>query len=126
MTQVNTTRIGHKWEVWAHKNLFPESILMTNINRNTKAFDLKDGEVKIDVKSSKLFSKKHGRYFDFLLKYNAGCDYFLLIGYRYQRDKEPVKVWLIPASLINNRHRLTIGPNHKGQWLEFEMNNERM
>jgi len=121
MTQVNTTRIGHKWELWAHKYLFPGSVLMTNINRNTRNFDIKDGDARIDVKASKLFTKKHGKYFEFLLKHNTGCDYFLLIGYRYRQDREPLKVWLIPACLINDRHRLTIGPNHSGQWKEFEM-----
>jgi hypothetical protein len=116
--KVNTTRIGHKWELYSHKYIFPNATLMTVINRNAP-FDLKDGESRIQVRSSKLFTKKHGKYFEFLIKYNKLCDYFLLIGYRYKRDKEPLKVYLIPACLINERYRLTVGQNHRGQWKEF-------
>jgi hypothetical protein len=118
MKQVNTTRIGHKWELWGHKYLFPNAKLMPY---NNESFDLLDGDSRIDVKASKLFTKKKGRYFDFLIKHNTGCDYFLLIGYRYRQDKSPQKIWLIPASLINDRRRVIIGQNHNGQWKDFEI-----
>ena len=120
MNQVNTTRIGRKWELWAHKYLFPTAKLMTNINRNAP-YDLNLNGARVNVKASKLYSKKHGKYFDFMLKHtHDGCDYFLCIGYRYRRDKEPVKVWLIPTCCVVDKYRLTIGPNHTGQWAEFE------
>jgi hypothetical protein len=119
MCQVNTTRIGRKWELYAHKNIFPSAKLMTNADRNAP-FDILDGTARINVKASRLFEKKHGRYFEFLLKRNTNCDYFLLVGYLHRRDREPVKVWLVPACLVAERWRLTIGPNHTGQWKEFE------
>ncbi len=121
MKQVNTTRIGRKWEIYAHQNLFPGSVLVTNIDRNAH-FDLKHGEATINVKAGKLVSKKHGKYFNFLFRTGRGCcDYFCLVGYRKQRDKKPVKVWLIPSDLVAGRNYLTIGPNHAGTWKEFEM-----
>jgi hypothetical protein len=117
---INTTRIGRKWELWAHKYLFPTAKLMTNINRNAP-YDLDLDGARINVKASKLFTKKHGKYFQFLLKHtHDGCDYFLCVGYRYRYDKEPVKVWLIPSCTVTDKYRLTIGPNHTGQWAEFE------
>jgi hypothetical protein len=119
MGKANNTRIGHKWELWAHKYLFSNSVLVTNQNRNA-SYDLDVDGTRINSKASKLYSKKHGKYFEFMIKRNTGCDYFLLIGYRYRNDKEPLKVWFIPAHLINNRRKLTIGPNHGGQWKQFE------
>jgi hypothetical protein len=93
---------------------------MTNINRNGP-YDVNFDGARIDVKASRLYSKKHGRYFDFKLKEcHPNCDYFCCIGYRYERDKDPLKVWLIPSALVLDHRRLTIGPNHAGQWKEFE------
>ncbi len=93
---------------------------MTNKSRNF-SYDILDGEARINVKSSKLFTKKHGKYFDFLLKQtHSGCDYFLLVGYLKWRDRNPLKLWLIPSWIVTEYRRLTIGPNHQGVWKEFE------
>jgi hypothetical protein len=120
MKQVNTTRIGRKWELWALEYLFPGAVLMTNKSRNAP-FDILDGEARINVKSSHIYTKKHGKYFDFILEdTHTDCDYFCCIGYRYKNDKDPVKVWLIPSSLLLDRRRVNIGPNHSGQWKDFE------
>lgn len=115
------TGIGRKWEKWALKNLFPSGVLQTYNNR---AFDILDGNARIDVKASKLYVPKArgGKYFDFKVKFNTGCDYFLFIGYRYKNSKDPEKVWLIPACLVNNQYRVYVSPNHTGQWKEFEIN----
>jgi hypothetical protein len=121
MKQVNTTRIGRKWEIYAHQHLFPESVLVTNSNRNAP-YDLLNGTVRINVKASRLYTKKHGRYFDFLLRRcREECDYFLFVGYARRRDKEPLKVWMVPANALRGRERLTLGPNHAGEWKDFEV-----
>ena len=87
----------------------------------THPYDINFDGARINVKASQLYQKKHGKYFEFLLKQtHEGCDYFLCVGYQKLKDKDPIKVWLIPSSLLTDKYRLTIGPNHRGQWKDFE------
>ncbi len=117
---VNTTWIGRKWELWSHRTLFPDAILVTSADRNAP-YDIDADGARINVKASKLYRKKHGQYFDFLLKSTGeNCDYFLCVGYRRKTDRDPLRVWLIPSCLVLDKYRLTIGRNHAGQWAEFE------
>lgn len=120
MGTVNTTWIGRKWEIWAHKYLFPEAILVTRKDPNAP-YDIDADGARINVKASKLYQKRHGKYFEFLLKYtHEGCDYFCCVGYRRKTDRDPLRVWLIPSSLVKDKYRLTLGQNHQGQWKDFE------
>jgi hypothetical protein len=99
--------------------MFPAAKLMTNVNQNAP-YDLNLDGARINVKAAKLYQKKRGKYFEFMTKKNTGCDYLLLVGYQRWRDKDPLRVWLIPAKLLLDKRKLTLGPNHQGQWSEFE------
>lgn len=93
---------------------------MTNENRNAP-YDINADGARINVKASKLYQKRHGKYFVFLLKStHETCDFFLCVGYRRKTDRDPLRVWLIPSCLVRDKYRLTLGQNHAGQWAKFE------
>jgi hypothetical protein len=116
----NNTWIGRKWELFINW-IFEGSILETNRNR-LHPWDITWNEGRYNVKSSRLFVKKHGKYFDFKLHdHHSACDYFVLVGYINKRDINPVKIWVIPSVLLLDKTRLCIGRNHRGQWSDFEL-----
>lgn len=113
-------RVGRKWEIYAWQHIFLGSIYVANINPHA-TFDLLYNNTKIEIKSSKLYKRERGKCFIFWIRQNKTCDYFLLIGYRYASDKHPMKIYLMPAHLINHRIKFFIGPNHTGKWAEYEI-----
>lgn len=116
MRFVLTTRAGRKWEHYAQKLLLGATLTDHNC-----PYDLLWHDKRIEVKSSRLHIRKKGKYWNFMIKRNTECDYFLLIGCQYHRDAQPMKIYFIPTELIDTRYTLTIGPNHKGQWAKYEI-----
>lgn len=115
-----TVWIGRKWEVYAYKYILPGSKLMTNKSRKYP-YDILFEGMRVNVKATKLYRKKKGFYFNFTLhKHYESCDFFLLIGYKYARDREAMRAWFIPAELLQ-RYNATISPNHRGKWKPYEI-----
>jgi len=82
------------------------SNFFTNITRmpmNNPGYDfLCNKNKRIDVKSSCLRYRNHqSPGWQFTIKCNKIAEYFLLIGFDNRVDLNPMRVWLIPSSVIN-------------------------
>lgn len=75
---------------------------------------------KIDCKSSTLQYPKNGNpFWGFHIRHNTDADYFLLVGYDNREDLNPLRCWIIPGNLVNNKDTLSIRINDIG-WNDFE------
>lgn len=73
----------------------------------------------IDVKSSTLYERN---YWSFDIRRNDIANYFLCIAFDNREDLNPIHVWLIPSSIINNKYTFSIRNSEKflAKWAEYE------
>ena len=77
---------------------------------------------KIDCKSATLQYPKTGNgspFWGFHIRHNVDADYFLLVGYDNREDLNPLRCWIIPGDLLNDRETLSIRANDV-KWNKFE------
>lgn len=77
---------------------------------------------KIDVKSACLRTQGSSPFWMFSIKKNTTPDYFLCLGFRDRNGLEPLRVWLIPGKVINNKSGLGISNIEKSlvKWKQYE------
>jgi len=80
---------------------------------------------KIDVKSASLtksYTSKNPLW-KFKIKKNILADYFLLIGFDNREDLNPLKIWLIPGIILNNKQILGITNilSSLQKWEQYEL-----
>jgi hypothetical protein len=77
---------------------------------------------KIDVKSSCRRRKPQngGGNWAFSIRRNRAADYFLCLAFNNREDLRPEHVWLLPASLINNKSTFAISESNLCKWAQFE------
>jgi hypothetical protein len=78
---------------------------------------------KIDVKSSCLYDIPHGNpawHFD--ISRNKKADYFLCIGFDTREDLNPLRLWLVPGPVINDKitFGITNAPKIIAKWSQYE------
>lgn len=87
----------------ANKGYLAEQMTMKN------AYDiLVSGNIKVDVKSSRLYHGPHGNFFAFNLeKKNHNCDLFAL--YCCNDDLTEHDLYLVPSCFVMNKNQISIG-----------------
>lgn len=77
---------------------------------------------KIDCKSATLSHSKSENgedFWNFHIRHNVIADYFLLVGYDNREDLNPLRCWIIPGNLLNNKETFAIRINDV-KWNEYE------
>ncbi len=97
---------------------------------NNHGYDFLCGKgFKIDVKSSCVYHIKNKTpFWLFGIKHNVVADYFLCLGFDNRENLEPMRIWLIPAQLINHQSTLTIkvDPLKSKKFSEFEQSLDKV
>lgn len=104
---------------------FQKIVPFASNNNNSKfqsKVDFMVGDLKVDVKSSKLNlasnSFKSKRWAFSLKKQELIADFFVCIGY----EDEDVTIFLFPSEIIKNYQTISINPYGKSKWHQYEIN----
>lgn len=76
---------------------------------------------KIDVKSACLNHSKRGHRWQFHIKKNTVADYFLCLAFDNRDDLNPLHLWLIPGSVVNQSDSLSISLSTTNKLKEYEL-----
>jgi hypothetical protein len=88
---------------------------ITRMKNGNRGYDFLCGKnFKIDVKSSCARTKyKKSQTWRFGICKNKMADYFLCLAFDNRENLEPKHVWLIPGSMINDKHDIRISSTKK-------------
>lgn len=106
-------------------NVFNNVVRQPN---NTPGFDfICNKGKKIDVKSSCMhFSIKQNPSWQFQIKKNQIADYFLCLAFDNRTDLNPIHMWLIPASCVNNQYLISATTDTISKWDKYALNIDKV
>ena len=78
---------------------------------------------KIDVKSScKHKRNNRSNIWTFSIKKNTISDYFLCLAFDNRTDLNPLYIWLIPNSIVNDKMIISISESTINKWNKYKLN----
>ena len=92
------------------------------INNSGYDFICKNG-FKIDVKSACLKRRKDRpgyKSWAFTIRNNSVADFFFLLAFDNRNALTPMRAWVIPGNVINNKNYLEISIGKSEKWKEYE------
>jgi len=83
---------------------------------------------KIDVKSAcmKVGKGNRSNSFDFNIKCNKICDYFLCLAFDNRDDLNPLHMWLLPSTKIHHLINASISISTINKWNEYKLDIDKV
>lgn len=110
------------------RHLFKDVEVMRNGN---PSFDIicNKGK-KIDVKSSTTYIRQNlystVNSWDFTIRRNKNCDYFICVAFDNVFDVNPLYIWMIPASEVNDIPKIQISSTTTHKWDKWKRSIEEV